>query len=76
MIDTNKQILQAAHQFKKAMEQMGNKDIVLIYSYVGKNAKGRSTVFGRHVSSNFIHVLGTCELIKHEILCAGCASNP
>lgn len=68
MIDTNKQIEHAANQFKGAIEKMGNRDVVVIYSYRGKNKYGKDAIFTRDISDNFLQTIGVCELIKSDIL--------
>jgi hypothetical protein len=75
MIDTNKQILAAAHQFKKAIEQMGNKDVVIIYSYRGKNVIGQERIFTKDIADSFLQTVGVCDLVKFDILNPNSNSN-
>ncbi|MES2395049.1 MAG: hypothetical protein V4549_03560 [Bacteroidota bacterium] len=63
------QICKAANQFKKAIEDTGRSNVVIIYSYLGKRESDKANiVFTRHIADNFMHVLGVCDLVRHDLL--------
>lgn len=69
METTHANIENAAKQFKKALEQTGKKEVVIVYSYRGKSMDGRrEVIYSNFIADNFIQVLGTCDLVKNDLL--------
>lgn len=72
MKTTHKEIRVAAQVFKKALEQTGKVDVVVIYSYRGKSEDGSiDVIYSSHIADNFMQVLATCDLVKHDLLNGG-----
>ncbi len=71
MQTTNQQIRNAVEHLKKALEESGKKNVVIIYSYVGQSENTESpndVVYTSFVSDMFTQVLATCDLVKNDLL--------